>query len=172
MDGGQRRQSGICGMEEIIMADVFKGIEPMVYKSRISVPYHWWAGETASRFLIALRDERKILGTRCTGCGKTYLPPRKNCPSCFEAAMDWVECAREGTVLAFTVARRQLASLPRKVPVIFVLVRLDGADTALLHYLEGVDPGSVRIGMRVAARFAQERGARMQDIECFVPKGE
>ena len=75
-------------------------------------------------------------------------------------------------MLAYTVARRQLASLPRKVPVIFVLVRLDGADTALLHYLEGVDPGSVRIGMRVAARFAQERGARMQDIECFVPKGE
>ena len=51
-----RRAAGIDRMEGIIMADVFKGIEPMVYKSRISVPYHWWAGETASRFLVALRD--------------------------------------------------------------------------------------------------------------------
>jgi hypothetical protein len=159
-------------MEGIIMADIFKGIEPMVYKSRISVPYHWWAGETASRFLVALRDEQKILGTRCAACNKTYLPPRKNCPLCFSASMEWMEVSNEGTVVTFTVARRQLASLPRKAPVIFAMIKLDGADTAILHYLDGVDPGRVKIGMRVKAKFSKDRGARMQDIECFVPKGE
>ncbi len=154
------------------MADVFKGIEPMVYKSRISVPYHWWAGETASRFLIALRDERKIMGTRCAACNRTYIPPRKNCPVCFGASMEWVELSAEGTVETFTVARRQLASLPRKAPVIFALIKLDGADTAMLHYLEVSDPGRVRIGMRVKAKFSSDRGAKMQDIECFAAIAE
>lgn len=26
------------------MPDQFQGIEPMVYKSKINVPYSWWAG--------------------------------------------------------------------------------------------------------------------------------
>lgn len=151
------------------MSDIFKGIEPMVYKSKISVPYHWWAGETASKFLVSLRDERKILGTRCVACEKTYLPPRKNCPSCFQTSMDWVELPAEGAVVTFTVARRQFASLPRKVPVVFALIKLDGADTAMLHYLGDVDPADVKIGMRVKAKFAAERKARMQDIDYFAP---
>ncbi|HSV98453.1 MAG TPA: Zn-ribbon domain-containing OB-fold protein [Spirochaetota bacterium] len=154
------------------MTEIFKGIEPMVYKSKISVPYHWWAGETASKFLVTLRDAQKIMGTKCAKCNRTYVPPRKNCPSCFGASMEWVELSHEGSVVTFTVARRQLASLPRKVPVIFALIKLDGADTAMMHYLDGVDPAKVNIGMRVKAKFSGSRGARMQDIECFIPKGE
>jgi len=43
------------------MSDQFKGIEPMVYNSKINVPYSWWAGDTASKFYITLRDEKKIM---------------------------------------------------------------------------------------------------------------
>jgi hypothetical protein len=151
------------------MSDNFKGVEPMILKSKINVPYHWWAGDTASKFLVALRDEKVIMGTKCAKCKKVYIPPRKACPVCFGAETEWVKLSDEGTVVSFTVTRRQLAALPRKVPVIFALIRLDGADTALLHYLDGVSPEEVKIGMRVKARFAGERKARMQDIECFAP---
>lgn len=151
------------------MSDIFKGVEPMVYKSKINVPYHWWAGETASKFFIALRDEKKILGTKCPECGKTFLPPRKNCPLCFHVQTEWVRLSEEGEVVSFTVARAQRASLAKPVPVIFALIRLDGADTAILHYLENVKPENVRIGMRVRAVFAENRQARMQDIAHFVP---
>jgi hypothetical protein len=151
------------------MSDIFKGVEPMVLKSKISVPYHWWAGETASKFLISLRDEMKIRGTRCPKCQKTFIPPRKTCPVCFGASMEWVDVSDEGTVLSFTVARRQLASLPKKVPVIFALIKLDGADTGMLHYLGDVKPEELKIGMRVKAKFAGERKANMQDIDYFAP---
>jgi uncharacterized protein len=133
------------------MADIFEGVEPMVHKSRINVPYNWWAGDTASHFLIALRDEQKIVGSRCRSCNRVFIPPRKSCPTCFKDEMEWTDVADEGTVQAFTVARRQLAALPGKVPVCFALIKLDGADTALLHYLGEVDPAKIRIGMRVKA---------------------
>lgn len=151
------------------MADIFKGVEPMVYKSKINVPYHWWAGETASKFFIALRDEKKILGTKCPQCGKTFIPPRKHCPLCYNVQTEWVALANEGEVVSFTVARRKRASLERPVPVVFALIKLDGADTALLHYLENVKIEKVRIGMRVRAVFAENRKARMQDIAHFEP---
>jgi uncharacterized OB-fold protein len=152
------------------MGDFANSVAPMVYHSRISVPYSWWAGETASRFFATLRDECKIIGLRCNDCGKTYVPPRKTCPTCFTPNSQWIEVADTGTVISHTVVRRQLAALPKPVPVIFGLVKLDGADTALLHYLEEIDPAVLRIGLRVKACFAEERTGSINDIACFRPE--
>lgn len=151
------------------MSDIFKGVEPMVYPGKINVPYHWWAGETASKFFIALRDEKKILGTKCPACGKTFLPPRKHCPLCYNVPTEWVPISHEGEVVSFTIARKARAALVKQVPVIFALIKLDGADTAILHYLENVKPEKVKIGLRVRAVFAEERKGRMQDIVHFEP---
>ncbi len=153
------------------MSDIFKGVEPLVYESRISVPYTWWAGDTASRFLVALRDEEKITGTKCSGCNKVYVPPRKTCPSCFTENSEWVELPDEGTLQAFTVVRKKRASLPldKKLPVIYGLVKIDGADTAMLHFLDEVDPDTITIGMRMKARFSETRSGIIRDILYFRP---
>lgn len=153
------------------MSDQFQGIEPMVYASKINVPYSWWAGDTASRFYITLRDEKRITATKCSKCNKVFLPPRKACPSCFTENTQWVDLSDEGTLLSFTVARRPFAAIPRdkKVPVIWGLIRLDGADTAMLHYLDDVQPENISIGMRVKAVFADQRKGTIRDISHFQP---
>jgi hypothetical protein len=58
-------------------------VEPLVYESRIKVPYTWSVGEVGSRFLIELRDHKKIYGTKCPKCNTVYLPPEKTCGQCF-----------------------------------------------------------------------------------------
>ena len=151
------------------MNTLFEGIEPMVYESGISVPYNWWAGDTASRFFVGLRDEQKIWGTRCLSCRTVRVPPRKSCPICFHSQSDWVEVSGEGVVKTFTIARRQLAALKQSVPVIFGLIRLDGADTSILHCIGDTSPEAVQIGMRVKAKFAETRRGEIRDIACFVP---
>jgi uncharacterized OB-fold protein len=153
-----------------LMSNPFHTIEPMVYRSRISVPYTWWAGETAGRFLTSLRDERVILGTRCDGCDRVFVPPRKTCPTCFTANETWLPVGPAGTVVAYTVARRQLAAIRQKVPVVFALVRLDGADTAILHTIAATDPGRVSIGMRVKACFSDQADSTMAAIAHFEPE--
>jgi uncharacterized protein len=152
------------------MSTLFDGVEPMVYESGISVPYHWWAGDTASRFFVALRDEQKIWGNRCASCGIVRVPPRISCPICFHGSHSgWVEVSDEGVVKTFTIARRQLAALKQGVPVIFGLILLDGADTSLLHYIWEVSPEAVQIGMRVKAIFSETRKGDILDIAHFVP---
>src|SRR4030042_3913164 len=102
------------------MSDKFKGIEPMVYKSTINIPYSWWAGDTATRFFVSLRDDTRIIATRCGGCGTVFMPPRKVCPACFTENSAWVNVFDEGVLLSFSVARRRLEGIPKdkKVPVI------------------------------------------------------
>lgn len=153
------------------MSEIFKGIEPMIRNSKISVPYSWWAGDTASKFFISLRDEQKIIAPRCGKCGKVFMPPRKVCPACFTENTEWVNISDEGTLVSYSVARRQLESIPqdKKVPVIWGLIKLDGADTAMLHFLDGVNPGEVAIGMCVKAVFAESRTGSIRDISHFKP---
>jgi uncharacterized OB-fold protein len=32
--------------------------------------------------------DKKLMGSRCTGCGAQYVPPRDVCAACHEGAMD------------------------------------------------------------------------------------
>lgn len=150
------------------MKNQFNGVEPMVLHSMINVPYSWWAGETASAFLKSLRDDKMILGRRCADCGTVYVPPRKVCPVCFKD-MEWEKVSDTGTLLTYTVVLRKLAALPKDPPVIYGLVKLDGADTSILHIINEIDPSKVTIGMRVKARFSEERKGTIRDIEYFAP---
>jgi uncharacterized OB-fold protein len=140
--------------------------EDLTLKGQIAVPYSWWVGETGSRFLITLRDEKRITGNRCSRCGKVFVPPRKNCGTCFIPITDWVDISDEGTVESFTVVRFPFKIQPVEVPFAYVLVKLDGADVSLLHIVkEGVE--SLNKGTRVKARFKEDRRGHIFDIECF-----
>jgi uncharacterized OB-fold protein len=148
------------------MTDWLKEVEPLTLKGQIAVPCTWWAGETASRFLLALRDRRKILGTRCTSCGKVFVPPRRNCSRCFVEMEEWVEVSDEGVIEAHTVVRYGHPVQPSKPPFAFALVRLDGADVGFLHLIrKNLD--RIENGLRVKARFREERTGHILDIDSF-----
>ena len=118
---------------------------------------------------VALRDEKKIKGTKCSKCNRVFVPPKKMCPTCFSENSEWVDVSDEGTVRSFTVARKKLASLPKNPPVIYGLIQLDGADTSILHFIEGIDPEKVTIGMKVKAHFSEDRKGNILDIAYFKP---
>jgi uncharacterized OB-fold protein len=54
-------------------------------------------------------------------------------------------------------------------PFAFALIKLDGADTALLHAVDAGEASRMRTGMRVAARWREERVGHIRDIDCFRP---
>ncbi len=57
-------------------------------------------------------------------------------------------------------------------PFAWALIRLDGADTALLHVVDSGGPDQLTRGDRVTVRFRppSERVGAMADIEAFVPE--
>lgn len=150
------------------MTDWRDEVEGLTLKGQIKMPYTWSVGEVGSRFLVALRDERKILGNRCARCGTVYVPPRKNCGRCFTdiGADDWLELGAEGTVTAYTIVHDDHPLQPVRPPFAYVIVRLDGADVGFVHLLrDGLE--RLKAGARVRARFKEQRSGHILDIDGF-----
>jgi hypothetical protein len=57
-------------------------------------------------------------------------------------------------------------------PFAWALIRIDGADSALLHAVDAGDVANMSVGMRVVPRWRDEREGHINDIECFVPEGD
>jgi len=137
---------------------------------KLALPYSYFAGRVGSRFLVAIRDEKKILGVRCEACGQVFVPPRQTCDVCMADVRDsWVEVAGEGEITNYTVVRYRDGHLPKDPPYVLALIRLDGADSSLAHVVEGIDPDRVRVGQRVRAVFAKETTNTLLDIDHFEP---
>ncbi|HKP12355.1 MAG TPA: Zn-ribbon domain-containing OB-fold protein [Blastocatellia bacterium] len=139
----------------------------MILEGNITIPYKWTTGPTVGRFLAELKENGRVVGARCGGCGKVYVPPADVCGECYKPLDDWVALSGEGSVVALTTVERVMPFSPAAAPYTLALVRLDGADTDLLHL---ASPG-LRAGDRVAAVFKSERTGSLLDIECFAALG-
>ena len=152
------------------MEDWRDGQEILVMDGRIKVPYNWSAGETGTRYLESLRDDKRFLGTRCPTCEIVYHIPRMHCPDCFEECAEWVDLGSEGTLVTYTIVRKahpQLAPLP--TPFGYGVIKLDGATTGFLHLLSEFEDGELAAGARVEAVFAEERTGSIMDVAYFRP---
>jgi len=148
------------------MADWLEQTEDLTLKGQIAVPYTWWVGEVGSRFLIALRDEGKILGNRCPDCRTVYVPPRRNCGRCFVDMGEWVELPDEGVVTAHTMVRYEYGLQPARPPFAYAVIKLDGADVGLVHLITK-DLERLKNGARVKAVFKEDRSGHILDIDSF-----
>lgn len=141
-----------------------------VMDGKLALPYQYFAGRVGSKFIISLRDKKQILGVKCKKCDKVFIPPRQTCAKCMSNLTDsWVEVSDTGEVVNFTVVREDDGHLPMKAPYVIALIKLEGADTPLTHIVGGVDPGEVKIGMKVKAVFAKEPTNTILDIDHFAP---
>ena len=141
-----------------------------VIEGKMALPYQYYAGATTSKFIVALRDEKKILGVKCAKCNKVFIPPRQTCERCFSKLTDnWVELEPTGEVTGFTVIRYAEPYQPKQPPYVLALVKLDGADTPIVHLLECGAADNAKVGMRVRAVFAGEHRDNLLQIVHFVP---
>jgi uncharacterized OB-fold protein len=112
--------------------------ELITIPGRWSFDYTYFAGESASRFFHELRENRRIMGTRCPKCERLLVPARAFCDACMERTTDWQEVGPEGTLETFTIITTAFPGLP-KPPIVMAYVTLDGADTALINLVHGED---------------------------------
>jgi len=134
-------------------------------------PFRWSAGIYGSKFLTELRDNKRFVGIRCPRCGKVYMPPRRVCGPCFVELTELVPVSDEGEIITYTVVSfgfvDPATGKQKPVPYGYAAIKLDGADTYLLHFLDETDPAKIRVGARVKAVFEEERTGSMLDIRYF-----
>ncbi|MER6388154.1 Zn-ribbon domain-containing OB-fold protein [Streptomyces sp. NPDC059382] len=133
----------------------------------VEFPFTRSLGPVQSAFLTGLR-ERVVLGVT-TSDGRVMVPPVEYDPVTADEIRDLVEVSTTGTVTTWAWNGEPRPQQPLATPFAWVLVRLDGADTAILHALDAPDPESVATGMRVRIRWAADRVGAITDIACFEP---
>ena len=129
--------------------------ESRIVEGKISLPYKWALGPVFTRFFEEFKN-KKIMGTKCPRCNRVLVPARRFCPRCFEDTAEWVQVSERGTVRTWSLITFEFSGQPMAPPYLIGLIHLDGADTALSHFIGGVDlsdlekgRNEIKIGMKV-----------------------
>ena len=146
--------------------------EPQILEKDFQLGYTYTrtTGPVIGRFLAGLKH-RRILGIR-GGCGDVIVPPVEYDPRTAEALDELVEVAATGTLETWTWVSEPSPKQPLDHPFAWALIRLDGADTAMLHAVDAGDPSILRVGLRVRVRWSDTPRGHITDILCFEPLGE
>lgn len=130
-----------------------------------------------SPFFLAIKNEKKILGCKCSKCGIVRVPPMlTHCPDCEFAPTKLVEVSQTGKMNTTPPITYFATSLfLDKAPFGRGRVILEGADTALsvmLYTTTGIlVPGLIKKGTEVKIIFRDDRVGQISDIYC-VPTSE
>jgi uncharacterized OB-fold protein len=131
----------------------------------LEFPYKRSVGPVIGRFLTELR-ERRFVGIRGSD-GRVLVPPPENDPYTAESLSEFVEVGPGGEVVSWSWVARPRSKQPLDRPFAYALIRLDGADTPMLHAVDAGDESRMRTGMRVKPRWREEPIGHITDIICF-----
>ena len=134
----------------------------------LEYPYKRSLGPVIGRFFTSLR-ERRIEGVR-TPAGRVIVPPTEYDPETSEPLSEFVEVGETGIVTTWAWVTQPRPNHPLQHAFAWALVRLDGADTAMLHAVDARTEAVMSTGMRVRVRWAAEPQGGIRDIECFEPE--
>ena len=140
---------------------------PLRAPLEIEFDYTRSLGPVLSEFMTALAG-RRILGARGTD-GRVHAPPFEYDPVSSEPPGELTEVGPEGTVVSWSWMPEPLEGQPLAGPFGWALIRLDGADTVMLHAVDAGSAAAMRTGLRVRARWAASRVGSIRDLACFEP---
>ncbi|MDQ7778467.1 MAG: Zn-ribbon domain-containing OB-fold protein [Planctomycetota bacterium] len=141
------------------------------WEGKIPMNYVYTVGRAGEKFFQEFKNG-KIFGAKCGACDITYVPPRTYCEKCFARLEDsYINVGLRGTVHAFAECHEAFDGSRKDKPSIVAIVRIDGTQGGLYHWLGKVSFSDVRIGMPVEAVFktGKSRKGSILDIEYFKP---
>ncbi len=136
---------------------------PLSAPLTLSFDYTRSVGPTLGAFFTALRS-RRIVGVRGSD-GRVHVPVVEYDPVTYAPLTEIVPVSSVGTVLSWTWQEHPLEGQPLNRPFAWALIKLDGADTALLHAVDA----RVGTGDRVHAHWVDEPAGAITDIAYFLP---
>ena len=101
--------------------------------------------------------------------GSVLCPPLEYDPLTAEPLTEMVEVGQSGEVLTWAWNGDPRAQQPFDRQFAWALIRLDGADTPMLHAVLVDSAQAMSTGMRVRAVWRQEREGHIADIAGFEP---
>jgi uncharacterized OB-fold protein len=150
-----------------------EGVDIHVTKGAVRGEFNFWVGLVMDKFYDGLQ-EKKFIGTKCSKCGKVFLPPRNRCGDCFAKAEEFIDLPETGVLKNFTetfykVPERKARKM--KKGAIVGMVQVDGADTSMLIPILNTTEADLKIGDKVKAVWGKRQKGIPADIAGFEPIG-
>jgi uncharacterized OB-fold protein len=136
----------------------------------LEYPFTRTTGPVIGAFLTGLR-EGVIVGIKRAD-GTVLVPPCEYDPATAEPLTEIVEVADVGVVTSWCWNGDPRERQPFDGSFGWALIKLDGADTPMLHAVRAAAPDAMSTGMRVRAVWRATREGHISDIECFEAAGD
>lgn len=150
----------------------FQKVTDVTYwEGQIPMSYIYTVGRAGEKFFREMING-KIFGAKCNQCNIIYVPPRIYCEKCFERLEgNYLEVGTKGKVHTFTHCYETYDGVRKETPSIVAVIRIDGTEGGLVHWLGEVEFKEVYFGMPVEAVFKdkKEREGSILDIKYFKP---
>jgi uncharacterized OB-fold protein len=114
---------------------------------------------TKTNDFIDYLEKGRVMGTRCTDCGKAYFPPRSDCFQCLPGNVEWFEVSGTGKLITYS----KLVYAPI------------GFEEDLPYCIALLDYGDYKVFGRLDRNLAQEEievGMEMKTVPNTLPNGQ
>jgi uncharacterized OB-fold protein len=141
-------------------ANVLKASFELSYKYKRS------SGPVMSKFFEGL-SQKKILGTK-SKAQKVFAPAAEYDPDTREALTEFVEVGPSGTIESWSWVNTPRPHHLLQSPFAFALIKLDGADTAMLHMISDCYESDLGVGKKVLPVWSENPTESITDINYFI----
>jgi uncharacterized OB-fold protein len=127
--------------------------------------FRYTVGLAGEKFFREIKDNARLVASRCHKCDLNYLPPRIYCERCMSRLEEYVPIENLGNVATFTLCKSGADGKDLPEPVGVAFVQFPSAHGGLVHKTNG----KVSIGdkMRVVFKEKAKRIGSILDIEYF-----
>ena len=99
-------------------------------------------------------NQGKLLGGKCTKCGKVHLPPRPVCDDCYSKVFEWTEIPSTGRLMTYTIIHIAPTQFQSMAPYAVGIVQLAN-DLKVPGMIKGVALEHIKIGMQLMMDFGK-----------------
>lgn len=128
--------------------------------------YDWPAPATnpESAVFYEAAAEHRLLYGKCNTCGAHHYYPRRSCPHCFSADVEWAEASGGGTVYSYTLTGEEGGRS------VLAYIDLDEG-VCMLSNIVDASASSLEVGARVRVVFGRAGEVKVPVFVLDEPRG-
>ena len=93
-------------------------------------------------------EDGKVAGTKCSGCGLVFFPPRADCYQCMNSEMEWFEVTGAGKLITYSKLQFAPVGFDQDLP--YCIALLDYGDFKVFGRIDaGVPVEDLQVGMEM-----------------------
>lgn len=108
-----------------------------------------FTSETRAIAFVDYLAQGKIMATKCKSCGKTYYPPKMDCPACLKSETEWVEIPDSGKLIAHSTVHYGPAGFEDDQPYTIAVVEFPNGLHMFSRLCKDIKVEDIKPGMKL-----------------------